>query len=75
MSNDAKWMKKEIELPFTPYPGMNFEGITGEQPLKISGMSYMVTEDCFKLRLAWLSDKPLNSKEMIALDIGWELAI
>jgi hypothetical protein len=71
MTNDVKWVKKETELPYTPYPGMNFEGIAAEQPLKISGMSYVFPEGYFKLRLAWLSDNPLSSKEMVALDVGW----
>ena len=69
MSNDAKWMEKTTELPFTPYPGMNFEGLAGEQPLKISGMSYDVIGNFYKLRLAWLSPDPMMSDEMLKL--GW----
>lgn len=72
MANDAKWVQQELDLPFTPYPGMDFEGLAGEQPLKISGMSYNVKGSYYKLRLAWLSQDPLDSKQM--LEYGWELA-
>lgn len=69
MANDAKWMKKEMELSFTPYPGMNFEGLAGEHSLKISGMSFVLPEGYFKIRLAWLTDTPLNSRQMEGWDI------
>jgi hypothetical protein len=71
MSNDAKWMEKEVELSFIPYPGMDFEGLADEQPLRISGMVYNVEYDYFKLRLAWLSPDPLDSKVMVGL--GWAM--
>ena len=74
MANDAKWMKKEMEMPFTPVPGMSIQGIADEHELKISGMCYVIGEENYlKLRLAWLTDTPLNSKTMI--NFGWELAV
>jgi hypothetical protein len=69
MSNDAKWMERIEDLSFTPYPGMDFTGSVGEQPLRISGMSYDVVDRSFKVRLAWLSHEPLTSAQMV--ELGW----
>lgn len=73
MSNDTKWLELEKELPFVPYPGFNFTGIAGEQELKISGMSYDISKDLFKIRLSWLSMEPMNADDMVALNIGWKI--
>lgn len=73
MANDTKWIKCERDLPFTPYPGMDFEGLAQEQPLRISGMSYDFTKKHMKVRLSWLSSEPLNSDVMVGLEVGWEL--
>lgn len=69
MSDDAKWMEKELDLPYTPHPGTDLDGLVGEQPLRINGMSYNVNGDFFKLRLAWLSHEAMHSSEMVKL--GW----
>ena len=73
MTNDTKWLEREQNLSFIPYPGLSFDGLAADQPLKISGMSYDVTKDNFKIRLAWLSQDPLNSAAMMALDVGWKI--
>ena len=71
MSNDAKWMEREENLLFTPYPGTDIDGITGGQALRINGMAYNVAENYFKLRLSWLSPDPLTSAEMV--ELGWKI--
>jgi hypothetical protein len=73
MANDTKWLELEEDLDFVPYPGLSFDGIAGEQSLKISGASYNVKEKYFKVRLAWLTIDPLNSQELLDLDIGWSI--
>lgn len=73
MANDTKWLEREEEIPFAPYPGINFEGIAGDQPLKVSGMSYDLKDKIYKVRLAWLSQEPLNSQKMLELDVGWKV--
>lgn len=73
MANDTKWVKVEKQLSFVPYPGMNFDGLAGEQSLKISGMSYDTNSGSFKIRLAWLSQDPMMSADMLSLGIGWTL--
>jgi hypothetical protein len=74
MANDAKWVMNIRDLSFVPFSGMDFEGLAGEQSLRVSGMSYDVTENFFKVRLAWLSAEPMLSRELIDLNIGWEMA-
>jgi hypothetical protein len=73
MSNDCKWLERTQELSFTPYPGMTFDGLAAEQPLKISGMAYDVAGDFFKIRLAWLSAEPMVAADLLALGVGWEV--
>lgn len=73
MTNDCKWLEREQDLPFTPYPGLTFDGLAGPQPLKISGMSYDISDNHYKLRLAWLSPDPMDSEPMIALNVGWKV--
>lgn len=73
MANDTKWVRCEHDLPFAPYPGMDIEGLAGEQPLRISGMAYDVGKQTVKVRLAWLSQDPLRSADLVALNVGWEL--
>ena len=73
MANDTKWVEREEDLPFLPYPGFDFVGIAGEQPLRISGMSFHIPNQVFKIRLAWLSSDPLTSKTLIDMDVGWKL--
>lgn len=73
MTNDVKWMEREEELPFIPYPGHDFTGLAGEQPLRISGMSYDIPGQFFKLRLNWLSSDPLTAQAMMDLDVGWKI--
>lgn len=73
MANDTKWLKREDDLDFVPYPGLSFDSLAGDFPLKISGASYDVQGKFFKVRLAWLTSDPFNSKEMLDLNIGWEL--
>ena len=70
MANDAKWVKREEDLDFTLYPGMNLTGLAKDHELKISGMSFDVPGKFYKLRLAWLTDQPMASKEMV--ELGWE---
>ena len=73
MSNDVKWMEYEVDLPFAPYPGHDFTGISGEQPLRITGMSYDIPGQFYKLRLGWLSPDPMMSQDMLALNVGWKI--
>jgi hypothetical protein len=73
MANDTKWLEREQDLPFTPYPGMTLSGLAVDEELKISAMSYDVELDAFKIRLAWLTMQPLTSSQMLALDVGWKL--
>ena len=73
MANDTKWMEMEKEIPFVPYPGLDFTGLAGEQPLRISGISYDVPGQFFKLRLAWLSQEPMASEAMLKLGAGWKV--
>jgi hypothetical protein len=42
MSWDAKWMEKEVELDFTPFPGLSLDGLVGDETVKINTMSYDV---------------------------------
>jgi hypothetical protein len=70
-SNDVKWMEREEDLPFVPQVGTDFEGISSEQPLRISGLSYNIQEQFIKVRLAWLSAEPMDSSEMVKL--GWKI--
>ncbi len=70
LSNDAKWMENEPQLPFIPQVGTDLDGLA-DQPLRISGMSYDVKNDYIKLRLSWLSPDPLNSDKMV--EYGWAL--
>ena len=74
LTNDAKWVMCEQEWDFLAYPGMNIDGLAGEQSLKISGLSYDIKEKTFKLRLAWLSAEPINSSDMFDMNVGWEIA-
>ena len=71
MANDTKWMEREDDLPFVPYPGFDFIGLAGDQPLRISGMSYDIPGQFFKIRLAWLSPDPMDSGPMI--QNGWKI--
>lgn len=73
LSNDAKWMEREDDLPFTPHAGLAIEGLTDEQPIKINTMTYNVTEQHFKLRMSWVSPDPMTSKDMLKLNLGWRL--
>lgn len=70
-SNDVKWMEKEADLPFIPQVGTDFEGISSEQPLRISGLVYNIPEQFIKVRLSWLSAEPMDSSEMVKL--GWKI--
>jgi hypothetical protein len=73
MANDTKWLEREQDLPFTPYPGMTFSGLAVDEELKISAMSYDVELDAFKIRLAWLTMTPPTSDVLLSLDVGWQL--
>jgi len=41
--------------------------------LRISGISYDVPGQFFKLRLAWLSQEPMASEAMLKLGAGWKV--
>lgn len=73
MSNDVKWMEYEMDLSFVPQVGTDIAGISAEQPLRISGLLYDVPGEYVKLRLAWLSPEPMDSKDM--LNHGWKFAV
>jgi hypothetical protein len=62
------------QLNFLAYPGMNIDGLAGEQSFKISGLAYDTIESICKVRMAWLSTEPLNASTLFALNVGWELA-
>lgn len=73
MANDAKWVKKEVDLEFVAYAGMTFENAAEDQPLRVTSVAYDFEEKYFKVRLGWLSPTPLTSSNLLKL--GWELNI
>jgi hypothetical protein len=75
MANDTKWVVISKDMTFIPFSGMDIEGLAGEQPLRISGMSYDFVSNTFKFRLSWLSSEPLTSKQLYDLNVGWEEAV
>jgi hypothetical protein len=71
-SNDVRWMEMVLEdISFVPQVGTDIEGISAEQPLRISGLAYNIPEKFIKLRLSWLSPEPMDSAEMVKL--GWKI--
>jgi len=72
MSNDVKWMEREDDIPFAPYPGLGIEGVGGEHQTRVSTMSWDTVNRHIRCRLAWMSDQPLTSAELVKLNVGWK---
>ena len=76
MGNDTKWVERITELPFFPFHGLDFQGIAADQPLRVNSVLYDITDlenPFFKIRLSWLSQQPLTSKQMVDLGVGWQI--
>ena len=73
MSDDTKWLEREEDLPFTPHPGIDLDSIAGGQSLRVSGMSYDVVGQFFKLRLSWLSMDAIKAQDMLNFGVGWKI--
>lgn len=71
LCNDAKWVEKIDELDFFPFHGLDFQGLAGEQPLRVNSVSWDMNEKFFKVRLSWMSQEIMTTKEMVDLAIGW----
>jgi hypothetical protein len=72
MANDTKWVEREEDLPFFPFHGLDLTGMAADQPLRINSVSYDLPGQFFKIRLSWMSNEPINSKDLVD-NHGWKL--